>query len=157
MPSIFRASDVSRWIAAVVYATAILGALVVPHGHGWFGEDCCCSHERCVAGSQTAAAPPSSCSQGHRHEPGTTCCHATAAASYAHDHASPQGDGSSGPASPAHEDCPYCRFLAQPLQVAAAPVVLDTPALLGEAAPPALAPGFPAELTAPPARGPPAG
>lgn len=145
-----------RWLSVVVYAAALLGALIVPHAHHAGGS--CCSHGVCHSEPAAPKREMASTCRGHHHATATghTCRH--------HHHAppAPKPTGSTPspsapPAAPFDADCLLCRFLAQPVQLASPPVVLT-----GEALTPAVPDALvvraePAPLTTPPVRGPPLG
>ena len=153
-----------RWTLTVVYATAMLGALIVPHGHGFLGG-CGCSED---AGTCTASAEGECCHshgshdqahdghehhghshKGHTHHGHSTCHHT-------HNEAGAPVSQEDSERLPTHDDCPYCRFLAQPVQLAAAPILISTGELLSKLPDSAVVLGVPTALATPPARGPPA-
>ena len=149
-----------RWVAAVVYATAIVGALVIPHGHGWFGDDCCSSgtcHADAVTPSRSPVQPRSCSSHNHVAK---GCSHLQASTCSSEKSPTCCGEKSQTPAStpvePKHEDCPYCRFLAQAVQLATSPIVLTVGEFVTTAPTPPAAIGAPLASSAPLARGPPA-
>jgi hypothetical protein len=135
-----------RWAATVVYATAVLGALIVPHGHGLLDDGCCC-RSTCRADAHSHSA--GECTAEHSHH------HAAHGCDHTHEGTCESSREPATPERHSHEDCPYCQFLAQRVQLAATPVV-STLSVAVTATPieDAVA-GEPLSLSTPPARGPP--
>ena len=137
-----------RWATTALYASALLGALIVPHEHSFLGGSCGCCHS--AAGCESDES--STCHAGHHHG-GHSHDHKH---DCAHDHHSDAAPNPSEEAPDSSQDCPYCRFLAQPVQLAAPPAVLCAVAAVEEApAVTAVVVERPLPAT-PPVRGPPA-
>ncbi|MCA9054585.1 MAG: hypothetical protein KDA75_12150 [Planctomycetaceae bacterium] len=143
-----------RWATTVLYATALLGALIVPHEHGFPGASCGCCHS-------TEGCDSSTCHVGHDHEHGDhnhNHNHGGHGHKHvcSHDHHSDPAPQSSDELPASDHDCPYCRFLAQPVQLTAPPAVLATAETLAAAPMPAAIIVERTLPTIPPVRGPPA-
>lgn len=106
----------SRWLAASLYITAILGALVAPHSHHHHAGGSCCST------TDAATSCPAKSEHTHSH----ACGH-----SHSHSHETPANDSgdSQEPTSPTDHNCPVCRFLAQSVDLADPPRIIESTAL----------------------------
>lgn len=141
-----RAGIYLRWAAIAVYSAAVLGALIVPHGHGLIPGGCCDS-DACHDCQALLAKSTSSCQHAHG-----SCSHG-------HSHASHAALPPASEEFPADQhdssDCAYCRFLAQPAQTAAAPILATLHVALAAALTPSQPLGCRLVLSTPPVRGPP--
>lgn len=143
-----RAKTILRSLAVAVYATAMLGALIVPHAHHLSCQSGCCGSHCSLdehAASESAAPP-------HHHHHGCGHSHSHPGGAADHQHA---GEHPDSPTSPFDEDCPLCQFLAQAVQLTSPPQIVAVDALVLPVSRPRPNGVTATTLETPPVRGPP--
>lgn len=146
-----EARNILRWLAVVVYSTAMLGALIVPHAHHLTCQSGCCG-SHCSLEEHGADEPVA---HSHSNHQGCGHSHSHRGGAVAHHHAGDVPEAPPAPTSPVDDDCPLCQFLAQAVQLTSPPQIVTVDALVLPVSRPQLTWVCATALETPPVRGPP--